>query len=84
MQDATKVDLGCMSAVEPTIVAIIVYLDEALKQDVRCSHPQCRVTDDLLSKAYDASAHIEGGIGNLMSHLMFALSASLQGVTPDT
>ncbi|CAL8268003.1 unnamed protein product [Boreogadus saida] len=41
--------------------------------------PTCRVTDDLLSKAYDAAARM-GRIGNSMSHLMLALSASLQEV----
>ena len=38
---------------------------------------QCRVTDDLLTKAYDAAARM-GRIGNSLSHLMLALSASLQ------
>ena len=45
--------------------------------------PQCRVTDDLLSKAYDAAARM-GRTGNSLSHLMLALSASLQEATLDT
>ncbi|CAL8337620.1 unnamed protein product [Boreogadus saida] len=43
---------------------------------------QCRATDDLLSKAYDAAARM-GRIGNSLSHLMLALSASLQEVAVD-
>ncbi|CAL8387200.1 unnamed protein product [Boreogadus saida] len=45
----------------------------------------CRVTDDLLSKAYDAAARM-GRIGNSLSHLMLALSTSLQqaAVEPST
>ena len=64
-----------MPAVKPTIAALIVSPDEALRLDARCPHPQCRVTDDLLSRAYDAAARM-GRIGNSMSHLMLALSAS--------
>lgn len=40
------------------------------------------VMDDLLSKAYDAVACV-GSIGNSMSHLMLALSVSLQEDTLD-
>ena len=79
MQDAPKFGLDRMPAVEPTIAALIVSPDEALRPDARCPRPQCRVTDDLLSKAYDAAARM-GRIGNSMSHLMLALSASLQEV----
>ncbi|CAL8255672.1 unnamed protein product [Boreogadus saida] len=43
----------------------------------RCPRPQCRVTDDLLSKAYDAAARM-GRIGNSLSHLLLGLSTSLQ------
>ncbi|CAL8282152.1 unnamed protein product [Boreogadus saida] len=42
-----------------------------------CPRPQCRVTDDLLSKAYDAAACM-GRIGNSLSHLLLGLSTSLQ------
>ncbi|CAL8379054.1 unnamed protein product [Boreogadus saida] len=38
---------------------------------------QCRVTDDLLSKAYDVAARM-GRIGNSLSHLLLGLSTSLQ------
>ena len=39
--------------------------------------PSGRVTDYLLSKAYEAGARM-GRIGNSLSHLMLAVSASLQ------
>ncbi|CAL8385973.1 unnamed protein product [Gadus morhua 'NCC'] len=79
MQDAPKFGLDRMPAVEPTIAALIVSPDEALRPVARCPRPQCQVTDKLLSKAYDAAARM-GRIGNSMSYLMLALSASLQEV----
>lgn len=82
MQDAAKFGLAHMPAVEPAIAALIVSPDEALRTDARCPRPQCRATDDLLSKAYDAAARM-GRIGNSLSHLMLALSASLQEATLD-
>ena len=66
-----------MPPVEPTIASLILVPDQALRPDARCPRPQCRVTDDLLSKAYDAAARM-GQIGNSLSHLMLALSTSLQ------
>ncbi|XP_041817854.1 uncharacterized protein LOC121624267 [Chelmon rostratus] len=83
MQDAAKSGLGRMPAVEPTVASLIVSPDEALRPNARCPSPQCRITDDLLSKAYDAAARM-GRIGNSMSHLMLALSACLQEITQDT
>lgn len=77
MQDAAKYGLGRMPAIEPAIASLIVSPDETLRPDARCPRPQCRVTDDLLSKAYDAGARM-GRIGNSFSHLMLALSATLQ------
>ena len=74
MQDAHKFGLDCMPAVEQT--------DEALRPDVKCPRPQCRVTEDLLSKAYGAAARM-GRISNSMSHLKLALSASLKEVAVD-
>ncbi|XP_047454133.1 uncharacterized protein LOC125016013 [Mugil cephalus] len=82
MQDAPRFGLGRMPAIEPPIAALIVSPDEALRPDARCPRPQCRVTDDLLCKAYDAAARM-GRIGNSMSHLLLALSASLQETTVD-
>ncbi|CAJ1069923.1 LOW QUALITY PROTEIN: uncharacterized protein LOC114481864 [Xyrichtys novacula] len=50
--------------------------NESLRQDARCPRPQSRQTDDLLVRAYDSGARA-GRIGNSLSHLMLALSASL-------
>ncbi|KAK0134652.1 Neuronal acetylcholine receptor subunit alpha-10 [Merluccius polli] len=82
MQDAAKFGLARMPAVELAIAALVVSPEEALRPDARCPRPQCRVTDDLLAKAYDAAARM-GRIGNSLSHLMLALSASLQEATVD-
>ncbi|CAL8253634.1 unnamed protein product [Boreogadus saida] len=77
MQNAAQVGLGRMPAVEPAIASLILAPDEALRPNARCPRPQCRVTDDLLSKAYDAAARL-GRIGNSLSHLLLGLSTSLQ------
>ena len=77
MQDAAQVGLGRMPPVEPAIASLILAPDEALRLDARCPRPQCRVTDDLLSKAYDSAARM-GRIGNSLSHLLLGLSTSLQ------
>ncbi len=77
MQNAAKYSLGRMPAIELTIASLIVAPDEALRPCARCPQPQCRVTDDLLSKAYDAAARM-GHISNSLSHQMLAVSACLQ------
>lgn len=77
MQDAAKYGLGRMPAVELVIASLIVSPDMTLRPDARCPRPQCRVTEDLLSKAYDVAARM-GRIGNFLSHLMLPLSATLQ------
>ena len=77
MQDPAQYGLGRMPPFEPTIASLILAPDRALRPDARCPRPQCRVTDDLLLKAYDAAARM-GRIGNSLSHLMLALSTSLQ------
>ncbi|KAK0151644.1 hypothetical protein N1851_007054 [Merluccius polli] len=77
MQDAAQVGLGRMPPVEPAIASLILAPEEALRPDARCPRPQCRVTDDLLSKAYDSAARM-GRIGNSLSHLLLGLSTSLQ------
>lgn len=79
MQEAAAAGLDCMPAVEPAIASFIVSPEEALRRDVRCPRPQCRVTDELLSKAYNSGARA-GRLGNSLAHLLFALSASLQDV----
>ncbi|CAL8358264.1 unnamed protein product [Boreogadus saida] len=85
MRDPAQYGLGSMPPVEPAIASLILTPDQALRPDARCPRPQCRVTDDLLSKAYDAAARM-GRIGNSLSHLMLALSTSLQqaAVEPST
>lgn len=55
MQDAAKFGLDHMPAIEPAIASLIVSPDEALRPEAWCPRPQCRVTDDLLSKAYDTA-----------------------------
>ncbi|XP_033987890.1 uncharacterized protein LOC117483621 [Trematomus bernacchii] len=77
MQDPARVGLGRMPPIEPAIASLILAPDEALRPDARCPLPQCRVTDELLCKAYDAAARM-GRIGNSLSHLMLAASAALQ------
>ena len=77
MQDAAQVGLGRMPPVEPAIASLILAPDEALRPDARCPRQQCRVTDDLLTKAYDSAARM-GRIGNSLSHLLLGLSTSLQ------
>ncbi|CAG5866048.1 unnamed protein product [Menidia menidia] len=82
MQEAPKVGLGQMPAVEPGIASLIIPPDEALRPNARCPRPPCRITDDLLCKAYDSGACM-GRIGNSLSHLMLALSSSLESVPLD-
>ena len=77
MHDAARVGLERMPDVEPDIASLILSPDEALRRGARCPRPQCRLTDDLLIRAYDAGARA-GRIGNSLSHLVLALSASLQ------
>lgn len=57
--------------------SLIVSPDEALRPDARCPCPQCRLTDDLLARSYNIAARM-GRISNLFSHLILALSQSLQ------
>ncbi len=66
-----------MPGTEPAIASLIVSPDEALCQNARCPSPQCRITDDLRTRAYDAGGRA-GRIGNSLSYIMLALPASLQ------
>lgn len=77
MHNAAEAGLDRMPAIEPAIASLIVSPEEALRPTVRCPRPQCRVTDDLLTRTYNAGARA-GRLGNSLAHLMFALSASLQ------
>lgn len=82
MHKPDMVGLGSMPAVEPTIASLIVHPEEALRTNARCPLPQCRVTDDLLCRAYDSGARM-GRIGNSLSHLLLGLSTSLETVELD-
>ena len=77
MQDADAYGLGSMPSVEPSIASLICTPDEVLRPVSRCPRPQCRHTDDLLVRSYDTAARV-GRIGNSLSHILLALSQSLQ------
>ncbi|XP_042562141.1 LOW QUALITY PROTEIN: uncharacterized protein LOC122131476 [Clupea harengus] len=78
MQGASTYGLERMPNVEPSVAALILSPDEALRPHARCPRPQCRLTDDLIVRCYDAAART-ARIGNSMSHLMLALTQTLQG-----
>ena len=50
MQDPARVGLGRLPSIETAIASPI------LAPDARCPRPQCRVTNELLCKAYDTAA----------------------------
>lgn len=78
MQDAPVYGLQNMPNIEPPVAALVLSPNEALRPDARCPRAQCRVTDDLIVRSYDTAARM-GRIGNSMSHLMLALTETLQG-----
>lgn len=82
MQDALNYGLDCMPNIEPSVAALVLSPGEALRPDARCPRPQCRLTDDLIVKSYDTAARI-GRISNSMSHLILAMSQTLQGSDMD-
>nr|WPK86714.1 NLRC3-like protein 49 [Sebastes schlegelii] len=75
MQEAGSYGLDRMGPVEPAIASLIVSPDEALRTDARCPRPQCRLTDDRAARM--------GRMGNSFSHLILALSQSLQETGTD-
>ena len=75
MTDAAQYSLDQMPAIDASIASLIESPDEAVRPDARCPHPQCKITDDLLSKSYDIAAWM-GHIRN--SHLVLALSQTIQ------
>ena len=77
MQEAGSYGLDRMAPVDPTIASLIVSPDEALRLDARCPRPQCRLTDDLLVRAYNIAACM-GWVGNPFSRLILGLSQVLQ------
>lgn len=79
MHDAAAAGLDRAPPVEPGVASLIVSPEEALRQDVRCPNSQCRITDEIVCRAYNAGARA-GRLGNSLAHLLFAVSASLQGI----
>ncbi len=77
MQNASDYGLDRMLNIEPSIAGLVLFPDEALRSNVRCPSPQCRLTDNFTVKSYETAARTER-IGNSMSHLILALSQSLQ------
>jgi len=82
MHEPDSYGLGQMPKVDPFIASFIISPEEAWRPNVCCPRPQCRITDDLLSQAYNTAARM-GRIGNSLSHLMLALSQSLQPIGGD-
>lgn len=67
--------LGQMPKVDSFIASFIISPEEAWRPNARCPRPQSRITDDLLSQAYNTAARM-GRIENSLCHLMLALSQS--------
>lgn len=66
-----------MPLLDHCIASLIPSPDEALKDKACCPRPQCRVTNSLLTKAYDIAART-ARIGNSLSVLLLAQSQMLQ------
>ena len=73
MANADSYGLDRLAPIEPAIASLVVSPDEALRTDARCPRPQCRITDDLLTRSYNIAARV-GRLGNLLSHIVLALS----------
>lgn len=71
-----------MSSAYLSIASLVVSPEEAVQTDAHCPHPQCRITDDLLTKTYNTAARM-ARIGNSLSHLVLALSQTLQSTEAD-
>lgn len=82
MQDPDMVGLGSMPSIEPSVAALIVSPDEALRENVRCPNVECRRTDELLSRAYNSTASL-GRVSNSLAHMLVALHSSLSEVSSD-
>lgn len=80
MQDALTYGLQQMPNIEPSVAALVLSPNEALRPDARCPCTQCRVTDDLIVRGYDTAARM-GRIDNSMSHLLLALAQTLEGTS---
>ncbi|XDV25256.1 hypothetical protein PO909_029202 [Leuciscus waleckii] len=82
MAEAEEKGLGNMPPVEPCVSSLIVSPDEALRQNLRCPNPECRRTDDLLVRIYNAVSGLSR-VGNSMAHLLLALHSALGANPPD-
>ncbi len=82
MADAQEKGLGNMPSVEPCISKLIVSPDEALKQNLRCSNPACRRTDDLPVRIYNTVSGLTRN-GNSMAYLLLALLSTMSSITQD-
>ncbi|CAB1312454.1 unnamed protein product, partial [Coregonus sp. 'balchen'] len=77
MRDAKQHGLDHMPKVDEFIAELMLSPDEALKDDARCPRPQCRATDELLSRAYDKAAYMTR-IWKFLAVLMLAQNRMLQ------
>ncbi|KAK0152737.1 hypothetical protein N1851_005729 [Merluccius polli] len=82
MSAASSYGLDRMPDIEPSVAALVLSPGEALRPDARCPRPQCRLTDDHIVRGYNTAARM-GRIGNSMSHLILALSQTLQASDVD-
>ncbi len=82
MQDPETVGLGSMPPIESSGAALIVSPDEVLRVNVRCPNVECRCTDELLSRAYNATASL-GRVSNSLAHMLVALHSSLRETSSD-
>ncbi len=80
MRDTAQYSLDRMPFVDNSITSLDVALADAAQLDACCLQPQCRVT---VTKSNDTGARI-GRLGNSLSHLVLALSQSLQVVGVDS
>lgn len=83
MQVSDTFGLDHMPKIDLIIASFVLSPEEVLRTNGRCHHPQWQITDNLLIQAYNTAARM-GHIGNSLSHLMLALSESLQASGSDT
>lgn len=75
MQCAAAYSLEQMPVVDTSNVSLVVSLDEAVRKGPRSSCPQCRTTDNLLTKGYNIAAWM-GWLGNSPFHGLGNLTVS--------
>ncbi|KAJ8277658.1 hypothetical protein GJAV_G00078190 [Gymnothorax javanicus] len=82
MQNAASYGLDRLPNIELADAALALTPGEAFRPDARCPLPQCHMTDDQIIRSYDTAAQISC-IDNSMSHLILALSNTLQTLVAD-